>query len=883
MFHRTILLTLLIIVATALPVRSTSNPLVDSLLVWRNTARLDLVENHATPAIAAARAVKDSTTLLSLLLIRGGTRAGSGQARQAEADLREAMALADHLDNAQRYLQCIRWLSVAVGRQGRGDEAAELYRKLELLAQAADDSLHLGWAWVGTAYDHHLSGRPAMAVDYYVRAADVLERHGEIAGALWASNGLGMALRQTGRYNEAREAFANVLALAKVRGDVVNTATALDNLGRLDLQLGDPGLAEQRFAQAAAIHRRHQHHREGLVPCIDMAEARQMQGRYDIAEALLDSVLTVARGMGLRDLEVLAANKLADVHMAQGRPGAAAALNHEILAGQEMPSLMADTETRLRLAQSLAYRDSSITAVKLLEEISAPGSVGLELKVAILLGDLLLSLSNAEQAVMVLEPALAKARACGADVEQVELLTHLGRAAAELDRREEALANYSEAVDIWEKVRSLPTDPAWRELRGTVAGSLFAQAAALLMEDPNRTEEAWSLVQRYRARTLQERMNGPETIAVSAIPVPDLSIFRRQILRPGEVWLEIVEGKRSSVMFCITPDTIQAGLLPGRQQTQPRMQRLGDVVTSRDLSEPEPAAALARSLLADWPSFAQQAFQGAKRVLWCPDGTWHQYPVVLSKFKVCITRVPAAAVLTRLRHEHRTSAKRARILAFAGPDPHGTDLLPGAKAEVLWFKNHLRNVETPVLSSLNADISAWKEVDVIHLAAHTELNALQPWNTSISLGRTDSAQIRAKDIAKLELTARLVVLTGCTTVGSRLIGGEGMIGLTGGFLSANVSTVLATLWPVDDAAALHMTTSFYEGLADGLTADMALARARCKCCSRRELASPCHWAGFTLVGDGDILVPVRRRMSRWPLAVTLGILAIAIFARYRYS
>ena len=102
-------------------------------------------------------------------------------------------------------------------------------------------------------------------------------------------------------------------------------------------------------------------------------------------------------------------------------------------------------------------------------------------------------------------------------------------------------------------------------------------------------------------------------------------------------------------------------------------------------------------------------------------------------------------------------------------------------------------------------------------------------------------------------------------------------------MSANVSTVLATLWPVDDAAALHMTTSFYEGLADGLTADMALARARGKCCSRRELASPCHWAGFTLVGDGDILVPVRRRMSRWPLAVTLGILAIAIFARYRYS
>ncbi len=46
-----------------------------------------------------------------------------------------------------------------------------------------------------------------------------------------------------------------VLALAVARDDAVNTATALDNLGRLDLQLGDPGLAEQRFTQAVDIHR----------------------------------------------------------------------------------------------------------------------------------------------------------------------------------------------------------------------------------------------------------------------------------------------------------------------------------------------------------------------------------------------------------------------------------------------------------------------------------------------------------------------------------------------------------------------------------------------------------------------------------------------------
>ena len=94
--------------------------------------------------------------------------------------------------------------------------------------------------------------------------------------------------------------------------------------------------------------------------------------------------------------------------------------------------------------------------------------------------------------------------------------------------------------------------------------------------------------------------------------------------------------------------------------------------------------------------------------------------------------------------------------------------------------------------------------DYGHLAAHTELDSRQPWNTSITLTREGGGRLLAADVVGLDLQARLVVLTGCTTVGSRLVGGEGLIGLTGAFLAAGAPTVLATLWPVDDAAAMRV-------------------------------------------------------------------------------
>ena len=49
---------------------------------------------------------------------------------------------------------------------------------------------------------------------------------------------------------------------------------------------------------------------------------REIHIRQLIELGLLDSVLVVTRDLGLRDLEVLAAGRLADLHRDAGRPAA---------------------------------------------------------------------------------------------------------------------------------------------------------------------------------------------------------------------------------------------------------------------------------------------------------------------------------------------------------------------------------------------------------------------------------------------------------------------------------------------------------------------------------------------------------------------------------
>ena len=94
------------------------------------------------------------------------------------------------------------------------------------------------------------------------------------------------------------------------------------------------------------------------------------------------------------------------------------------------------------------------------------------------------------------------------------------------------------------------------------------------------------------------------------------------------------------------------------------------------------------------------------------------------------------------------------------------------------------------------------------------------------------------------------MLSACQTALGKLVRGEGLVGLTRGFLHAGARAVLASLWKVDDRATARLMEVFYRGLLQQrLRPTAALRAAQRDLAASKRWSSPYHWAGFVLQGD----------------------------------
>ncbi|MGH9762471.1 MAG: CHAT domain-containing protein, partial [Blastocatellia bacterium] len=93
-------------------------------------------------------------------------------------------------------------------------------------------------------------------------------------------------------------------------------------------------------------------------------------------------------------------------------------------------------------------------------------------------------------------------------------------------------------------------------------------------------------------------------------------------------------------------------------------------------------------------------------------------------------------------------------------------------------------------------------------------------------------------------------LSACQTALGESTEGEGLVGLTRGFMYAGASRVVASLWEVDDRATEELMKHFYEGLLiRHLSPAEALREAQIAIRSQERWRSPYYWAGFVLQGD----------------------------------
>jgi CHAT domain-containing protein len=133
--------------------------------------------------------------------------------------------------------------------------------------------------------------------------------------------------------------------------------------------------------------------------------------------------------------------------------------------------------------------------------------------------------------------------------------------------------------------------------------------------------------------------------------------------------------------------------------------------------------------------------------------------------------------------------------------------------------------------------------DVIHLACHAQFRHDNPRFSALHL---QDGALTVELAEKLHLRACTVVLSACESGLSEQGGGDEMVGLVRAFLMAGAARVVATLWPVDDAATADFMAHFYGALMRGQAPSKALQQAQA--CMRQQWPEPYFWAAFTLYG-----------------------------------
>jgi tetratricopeptide (TPR) repeat protein len=833
-----------------------------------------------------------SLSLLALWVRQGELRTSVGQTREGEEILRPALDLAWALGDTAYACTAMRWLAVAVGARGRIDEMTDLCTRLLEITRVHGDHRNEGWAFVGLAWVDEQNGRGRDAAEKYRSAIRAFRAANDARSESWAQNGLGLRLAAVGAYPEARAAFARAVWLARDTGYMMVEALAADGLGKLEYDLGDPAVGAAHFARSAEIHRSMGETRIAMFPMMNLALCDIELGRYGPAADTLETLLARSLSAGYAGMEEATVRRLlARARELQGRHHEADRLRRRILDAGPGTPLGERIEAAVGLAASLTERDSAAAALSMLERVRAELPQASEpeplIRLETALGRARAENGQFERALEHLRTADDLARGIRRTDQRIDVLTVSTRVWRSLGRADSARASLQQAALLWDAERSVPRDPEWRERRGLAGRAIGTELSALVLA-ADGAGAAYETAQLFKARTLLERMApselGPERPLPALAAIVPLGRLQREILREDELLLDFFLGPERSLLFAITKRECRAFALPADTELG-SMIRLYHGLVAR---APSPGAPLAptqeaaQSLRRELLGEVEPMLALSRSVLVCPDGVVNLVPFAAldgpGGSAASWVSVPSASILARLRSEEPAGeARPGRLLALAAQAGE----LVWARREAVAIARAYRNAELRLVAATDTvRAEALAGASVVHLAAHVDTDDERPWRTAIDLG---ALGLPAEEIAHTRMRTTIAFLSGCRSSHSRVLSGEGALGLSAAFLSAGASCVVGTLWPVDDRVTARLARQFYRELAAGGTVAQALRRSQDRLRADPATAHPFYWAAFVPIGEGETRFSTekRRRYDYWVAVAAIGLAMGIALVRWR--
>ncbi len=174
-----------------------------------------------------------------------------------------------------------------------------------------------------------------------------------------------------------------------------------------------------------------------------------------------------------------------------------------------------------------------------------------------------------------------------------------------------------------------------------------------------------------------------------------------------------------------------------------------------------------------------------------------------------------------------------------------------------------------------APAAAW-----LHLSGHAFINEGLPEYSFFAFSKPvsgdDNQLLSINDISRLQLNAEVVFLNGCQTGYGPVQPGEGALSLQRAFASAGVSTLVTTLWPVNDEAAYHLTREFYDVLPSVESIPAALRKSALEFIRSGDpvYSHPYNWAGYVSYGKSDNPIAVSAGIGWFERLLFLGLVIL---------
>ena len=810
--------------------------------------------------------------------------------RTAAGDRRDLAALLNNIGQLHSSLENV---GAAVDYYGR---ALEAWRAVgDRTGEAA--TLH------NLASVHEAAGEYQQALALWKQALPLFRATSAEARAAGTLSNMGRLYVSLGDPAQGVPLLEEALATHRAAGNRAFEAATLANLGAARALAGDAAGALALHEQALALRRALKEPLAVAGSLREVARAQAALGAHDRALALLDEAQALYRGVSRRRGE---AGVLVDVSASllalRDAPGALAAAEAGLALYRQTGNPRGEASALLAAARAEAAQDRLDAArarleaaVSLLEGLRA-GLAAPELRTAFLA-----SVQDYYELLIDVLMRLHRQRPeAGLDAAALEVAER-AHARGLLDVLAEAGSGIRQGAEpaLLQRERALHrrlNARAARQARAWSGSASDEEARALARELDALTAE-------LRAVRDELREKSPRYAALAQPQPLDAAAIRARVLDPDTVLVEYALGTERSYAWAVTAaGGITSRELAPRSEIEARARRFYDAAR-RPLGGADAAGrALADAVLVplgmDGGLGAPEA--PPRRLFVVPDGALHLVPfgalpgadgqplvaghevVTLSSAStVAVLREESAArgrpdgvvavladpvfetadprVRARLRGAAPTApAAATRAAEAAGPLPR----LVGSRREA----DAILALAPPGASLRAVDFDASRATAtggrlaryrIVHFATHGVVDHARPELSGVVLsmvdgaGRPQDGVLRLHDVYNLAFKADLVVLSACDTALGPSVRGEGLIGLTRGFLYAGARSVLATLWRVDDAATAQLMRRFYAGLLGPrrLRPAEALRAAQAELAGDPRWADPYHWAAFVLQGD----------------------------------